>query len=221
MKTSLSSIFYLALVLLFAGAASANVNTPFPDANPGPPFYAFLDRPPQGEIFQDGAWAAIVWVRNPACVPADFNLLDGADLTPAFGSFGPPRAFQCELTVHGHAIWKNGPAPIDPAPIQVTYQGNGTVPVWFAHWDELQAAIADDTLTVGELAGLPSLEVGSALFMEAVQQPGLLRPQGLGNGKIELAAFGRLVDGRFFQIEVREMGVNQVSTLRHIRIAFR
>src|SRR6266540_353060 len=76
MKTSLSSIFYLALVLLFAGAASANVNTPFPDANPGPPFYAFLDRPPQGEIFQDGAWAAIVWVRNPACVPADFNLLD-------------------------------------------------------------------------------------------------------------------------------------------------
>jgi hypothetical protein len=48
-----------------------------------------------------------------------------------------------------------------------------------------------------------------------------MRPQGLGNGKIELVSRGWLEDGRSFAMELREMGVDRVSTLRHIAITFR
>ena len=54
-----------------------------------------------------------------------------------------------------------------------------------------------------------------------MNQIGVLRPQGAGNGKIEIASSGTLNDGRDFQFSVREMGENQISTLRHVRIEFR
>ena len=65
------------------------------------------------------------------------------------------------------------------------------------------------------------LRIGSASFFEYVNHIGVLRPQGPGNGKIEIASSGTLNDGRDFQFSVREMGVDQVSTLRHVRIEFR
>ena len=86
---------------------------------------------------------------------------------------------------------------------------------------ELQTAIADGELTIVELASLPSLVIGSASFFEFVNQIGTPRPQGPGNGKIEIASSGTLNDGREFQFSVREMGVDQISMLRHIRIEFR
>jgi len=95
------------------------------------------------------------------------------------------------------------------------------VPIWFVRWPELQAAIADDELTIGELLSSPSLLMGSASFFEYVNQIGVLRPQGEDSGKIEASASGVLTDGRDFQFSVREMGVDQISTLRHIKIQFR
>jgi hypothetical protein len=201
--------------ILFFGLVAqpqAAVRTTFPAQNPGPPFYAFLDRPPVGEIFRDGDWVAIPFVRDPSCIPPDFNLLNSADI---------PRAFGCELTVKGFALWKNGPPPTDPVPIQAYYSGLGAVPVWFVSWTELQEAIADDELTIAELQSLPSLIVGSASFFEAVEQPGPLRPQGFGNGKIEVVAIGTLTDGRAFIFTSREMGVDQVSTQRNTTISFK
>jgi hypothetical protein len=198
----------------------AAVRVSFPP-NPGPPFYALLERPPLGEIFRDGDWAAIPFVRDPSCIPPDFNLLETADLEPAFGTFGPPRSFLCTLTVNGFGIFKNGPPPIDPAPIQTYYSGLGNAPVWFVLWADLQVAISDDVLTIGELQALPSLLVGSASFFEAIAQPGTLRPQGFGNGKIEIVALGTLGDGRSFIFTSREMGVDQVSIQRHTKIEFK
>jgi hypothetical protein len=99
--------------------------------------------------------------------------------------------------------------------------GDGAVQIWFVRWSELQATIADGELTIEELRSLPSLVVGSASFFEYVNQLGLLRPQGEGNGKIEIASSGTLNDGRDFQFSVREAGVDQISTLRHVRIEFR
>jgi hypothetical protein len=88
-------------------------------------------------------------------------------------------------------------------------------------WSELQASITDGEITIGDLATLPSLLIGSASFFELVNQIGTLRPQGPGNGKIEIAASGTLNDGREFHFSAREIGVDQVSTLRHVRIEFR
>jgi hypothetical protein len=203
--------FVVALGVLGAGAyVDASVRLAVPSQDPGPPFYAAIDHPPTGQIFQDGEWAAVPFLREPACVPADVNLLDGFDL--------PPRPFTCQLTVHGFAIYKNGPS--DLIPMNILLMGDGTVPIWFVRWSELQAAIADDVLTIEELETLPSLLVGSASFFEYLQQPGAFRPQGLGNGKIESVASGTLSDGRAFQFSVREMGIDRISTLRHIRIEF-
>jgi len=191
---------------------NAAVRTNFPGENPGPPTYAFLDRPPLGEIFRDGDWVAIPFVRDPSCVPSSFNLLDGADI---------PGAFGCKLTVAGFAIWKNGPAPIDPVPVFAHYSGLGAVPIWFVSWADLQLAMADDMLTINELKSLPSILMGTAEIFEAVEQPGLLRPQGFGNGKIEIGAHGTLADGRTFTFTSREMGVDQVSVQRHTTIEFK
>ncbi|MGI8733709.1 MAG: hypothetical protein ACR2LM_10470 [Pyrinomonadaceae bacterium] len=76
-------------------------------------------------------------------------------------------------------------------------------------------------MTVPELLSLPSLQIGSASFFKETQHPGNERPQGAGNGKIEITAHGTLTDGRTFQFQIREMGVNQQSVVRHVRIEFR
>jgi len=211
MKKSIAPVALIAGVLALASSPRAAVRLLIPSQDPGPPFYASIDRPPGGQIFQDGVWAAIPFLRDPDCVEPDSNLIVAFDL----------RAFGCSLSVNGFAIYKNGPPPIDPVPVYALLRGNGAVPIWFVRWSELQAAIADDVLYIEDLRSLPSLVIGSASFFEFVNQIGVLRPQGPGNGKIEIASSGALNDGRDFQFSVREMGVDQVSTLRHVRIEFR
>lgn len=93
--------------------------------------------------------------------------------------------------------------------------------MWFVRWTELQPAISGGVLTIGDLQAMPSLLVGSADIFEAVEQPGLLRPQGPGNGKIEIGAHGTLTDGRTFLFTSREMGIDQTSVQRHTKIEFK
>lgn len=205
LKTRTKAICVAAL--LAVGVASANQRTDFSQAPP--PYYSIVER---DFLPHTDEWTGIVFVRPPACVPGGFNLLNVLDI---------PGAFFCPLLVDGFAIWKNGPPPVDNSPIKVDMRGLGAVPIWFARWDELQPALADNILTVPELQSLPSLVTGSADFFQLAQQPGELRPQGQGNGKIEFVARGTLEDGRSFQYETREMGVDQTSVLRHVRIAFR
>ena len=68
--------------------------------------------------------------------------------------------------------------------------------VWFADWAELNAAMADDVLTVTELAALPSLVKGTpTVFKET------LHPVGSANQSVlQLFGFGELEDGRSFRI---------------------
>lgn len=220
----MKSISMMTGLVGLAVLAQANVRTEIPP-DAGPPFYTYIQRLVDGSpfFFHDNEWVAISWLRDPSCVPPAFNLLDTNDFTPAFPG-GPPRWLLCPLTVHGFAIWKNGPPPIDFVPMLSSLQGNGAVPIWFARLSEVQAAAADDNLTITELLALPSLRKGHAGLYQEITQPGTFRPQGEGNGKIEVTASGALEDGTLFQIEFREMGVingNGVSFIRHARIDFR
>ena len=192
-----------------AAKPAESVTLEYPAEDPGPPFYALLERT---FVPHSDEWAPIIFVRDPECVPADFDLLDQLDV---------PASFGCGLNVQGHVTYKNGPPPVDLAPWQVVMNDAGPVPIWFVPWTGLQAAIADGELTIGELSGIAGLRVGTATQFQLTQQPGPMRPQGIGNGKIELTARGSLSNGTSFSIEIREMGVDQVSTLRNVRIEFR
>jgi hypothetical protein len=197
-------MYYLKLTLLFAALAGAAVRVEFPEENPGPPFDARID--PIG-VIQDGTWAAIVFYRSPNCVPATFNLLD---------FFDAPRAFDCPLTVRGFLIWKNGPPPVDSAPIQSHITGAGAVPIWFVQWSELQSALMDNVITVPELWAMKSLRVGSASFFHESLRP-------IGGGKrssLQIVAQGMLQDGKSFQVEATATE-SQPDVFSHVRIAFR
>lgn len=171
----------------------------FPEEAPGPPYYARIssDGAPQTE-----QWAAIIFYRDPSCVPSNFNLLEFFDI---------PRAFGCPLTIEGFEIWENGPGQ-DPAPILVKSRGLGAVPVWFISPQELDAAMADGVLTIGELSALPSVQVGAAHRFQEVLHP----TQAARNGKLTITASGSSSNGRTFQLQVSASR----NTPRHVNITF-
>ncbi len=180
-------LFVLMAVVLGAitGPAQAAVRQEIPEEQPGPPFYArTISRIPGAEEL-----SAVVFYRDPACIPSGFNLLDFFDI---------PRAFRCPLTVEGFVIWKNGPPPQDQAPIQqVLFENEAkAVPVWFVSTSELEAARADNVLTINELAVLPSLVRGMATsFHETLHPTG-----GAQQDMIEINARGTVPNGRRFQL---------------------
>ncbi len=184
--------------------AQANVRIEGGDISP---YYARIAR---DEIFHTDDWAVIVFYRPPSCIPADFNLLELFDV---------PRAFSCgPATIEGFTIWKNGPDK-DPAPLQGRFHGKGEVPVWFVRWSELESAIADEVLTIGELTGLPSRIVGTASHYQETLHP----PQASdkGNGKLNFVARGTLEDGRSFQAQASLRIVANRVTHIQTRIAFK
>lgn len=141
--------------------ARAPIIKRIPADDPGPPWYTpvFGGGPvlPGAYIPNDGTWAAIAFWRQPACIPADFNLLL---------LMNPPAAFGCALTVEGKAWFSEG----SPIPLQERYTGLGAVPIGFVLLQELQAAMgdgpsdpdADPDLYFPELAALPSFSLGVA-----------------------------------------------------------
>jgi hypothetical protein len=185
-------------VLWSAGMAPANVRL----ESYGPPYYA---RIAAGEIYHDGVWAAIAFYRDPGHVPDGFNLL-------SFIDFG---AFDCHSYVAGFEIWKNGPGPDETAPIQSRLQNTEDMPIWFVSWTELQTAIADDVLTIRELALLPSRLIGTATFYTETLHPLWGGPQTM----ISIVASGFLEGGGMFSFQAT--GTKENNRLNHVKIEFK
>ncbi len=167
------------------------------------PFYARLER---GLIHTDGEWAAIAFYRPPSCVRVDFNLLDFFDAPAAFGCNATPEPY-----LVGFGIYRGG--PFDP-PIQSRLQlvRGQTMPVWFVKWSDLEDAIADNNLTIGELEGLGSLLKGEAAFYTETLHPSQAAQQTM----TDIVAFGYLDDGGTFIYQATETH----GTLRHVKIDF-
>lgn len=193
-------LFALALVLAMAGVVQAAERVP--QTSNDLPFYARFER---GLIHTDGEWAAIAFYRPPSCVRSDFNLLDFFDAPAAFGCNAP------NPYLAGFGIFKGG--PFDP-PIQSMLQlaPGQTMPVWFVRWSELEAAIADDVLTISELEALPSLLEGGATFYTETLHP----VQAAQQTMTSIVALGYLEDGRTFTYQATETH----GTLRHVEIDF-
>jgi hypothetical protein len=190
-------------VLAMPASAQAQVHLRIPD-DIQPPAYAALGH---GFLPHTNEWAVVVFYRSPGCIPNDFNLLDFLDFS------GSP--FLCDLHIEGRSTWISLD---DPYPAAQFFRGTGAVPVWFVRWPELQSAAADDVLTIGELAALPSLTVGSASFFhESVRND--IRGQRGGNET--LVASGTLTDGPSFFVELTEKFRDGVHLFPHITIQFR
>ncbi len=190
------AVSVLMVTLIAGGALLADQRFLVPQQDPGGPFYARIE---YGLVHHTDDWAAIAFYRDPACVPATFNLLRFFDV---------PRAFGCPLLVHGFVVYET--AMPGATPIESRMQGDH-VTVVFVPWDALSAAIADNKLFMPELMALPHL-TGTATFFEETQHP----TGGAQQSMLELNAFGFLEDGRSFHYQVTEVK----GRLVHIRISF-
>lgn len=193
----------------------AAVRLEVPEEHPNGPFYSVIGISPVTGALRfphTEEWGAAPFVRELGCVPPDFNLLSLFDLTPAFPG-GPPRSFLCAQTVEGHLIFEDaGPPP--SGLIQSQMHGLGQVPIVFAPWSEIEAAIADDVLTLPELLALPSAMVGTADFYKETVVTGSLPP---GQVAFRLNAKGTLPDGRAFRL----LYVDRASVALRTRIVIR
>jgi hypothetical protein len=184
-------------------AANAPLIVDIPADHPGPPWYTPVfsggAEPPFGYIPNDGTWAAVTFYRETSCVPADFNLLLVLDLAPLDPPDDPrPRAFGCDLTVSGRAWFE----PAGGIPTQERYIGLGAVPIYFALLSEVQSVAGDSPsdpdsdpdIYIGELAGLPSLNIGSADRLKIVIHNS---NQGANPGHEVVDASGAITQGQF------------------------
>ncbi len=141
-----------------------------------------------------------MFYRSPECVPADFNLLD---------SFDPSsRPFSSPLHIEGRLNWRSLD---DPFPAEIFLRGTGAVPVWFVRWPELEAAVADGELTIGELAALPSLLIGAASFFNESIRNSIVEQRG---GNEAVVASGTLTDGGWFQVSSRKSSEMESTSSR-------
>jgi hypothetical protein len=187
------SVSLLALATLSNDAlAQPPLRLDFPSASPGIPAYARLELLiPDFDVPRNEHWAAIVFYRNPDCVPEDFNL--GMFFDPPIGG---PGAFACELLVEGHELWANGPG-IDPAPSYVLSRNSTpNLPVWFVSWPELRSLLDTGSVTIGGLETLPSLVRGWAWSFEETLHPNGTAP----DPAITINARGRLEGGGRFEL---------------------
>lgn len=183
----------LALATVTASAlAQPPLKLDFPSMSPGIPAYARLELLiPDFDVPKNEHWAAIVFYRDPDCVPGDFNL--GTFFDPPIGG---PGAFACELLVEGHELWANGPG-LDPAPFYVLSRNlTPNLPVWFVSWPELRALFDTGQVTVTALRALPSLVRGWAWSFEERLHPN----ETAADPAITISARGRLEDGRLFAL---------------------
>ncbi len=187
----------------------------FPLESPGVPAYARLELlVPNFDVPNNSRWAAIVFYRDPACVPQDFNL--GQFFDPP--SDAGPGAYACPLLVEGHEIWDTVPRP-GLSPIYVrTRNAVPNLPVWYVAWDELRPILDSGQVFIGDIASLPTLIRGSAYWYEEA-----LYPNGAADiPGITLRSEGTLEDGGRFWLRwhFTDKGAEDQVTIRLWRNRF-
>jgi len=168
----------------------------------GPPFYARFG---ENETFSDGEQVVIIFYRQPDCIPADFNLNQFFH----FPDEDSPGAFACAPpTVNVFETWETAPEE-GPAPLVAETRGLGAVPVWFFLAEGIETALADGVVTIGELAELPSRQVGTASTYDELLHPSQSNEDPL----IQFTAEGTLEDGRDFIVDVSQGAADRYDHL--------
>lgn len=171
-----------------------------PDEDPGAPFYARVT-PMLNQLFVSDGQLVITFFRNPACVPADFDLLQLFHFPDPPNHFG---AFECGLTVWGRLLIEAN-APMGTFPKLVNSWGN-EVPIWLVSWSAFEAAMQEGPITMDVLQALDPLVGTATRFHET------LMPRD-GEHRIVINASGVLADGRNFTFHVNHIE-DQTRSLR-------
>jgi hypothetical protein len=153
-------------------------------ASPMFPFYTRTEPPADvgGYGYHTDDWAAIVFYRDPTCVPTDFNLFEFYDF-----NFG--QVFSCQPTIDGFSLHVESQGVTPP---KVSNLSGGAVPIWFVPWDaEFQQAVANGSLTMIELEGMAGLVKGVATQFQEI----LSTVTGHPVPKINLTARGYILPG--------------------------
>lgn len=169
--------------------AQGRLNVPV--ESPGIPAYVRLENIGVGWVApRNKRWTALVFYRDPACVPPDF------DLGGFFHFPGPggPGAFACPSLVEGHYLYFSVPDPAQPPSYSVLRNRTPALPVWFVDSRELDAVLARGAFTIGEIAALPSLLRGWAWNFEEKLYPAGPNPE----PGLTMSASGRLETGGRF-----------------------
>ena len=173
--------------------AAADVVRTIPDEIQPAIYTSALQTGPEGPFFlTDGVWVGIPFIRDPTCIPDDFNLFELID----------PAAASCSLTVGGFGVFADQEAFV---PAHSQFFGLGAVPVWFVSLADLAAT--GGTVTITQLAAMESLRIGWATFYHESDRlivPNALRHGNAFGGHIVLQAVGSLVGGGSFQFRVSE-----------------
>ena len=118
------------------------------------PFYSRTE-PTQdvgGFGYHTDAWAAIVFYRDPACVPTDFNPF-------SFYDFDFARVFSCASLVDGFSLHVE-PDGVTPPKVSNL---SGAAAIWFVPWDdEFQQAVDAGSLTITQLENMDGVLKGVA-----------------------------------------------------------
>jgi hypothetical protein len=134
---------------------TANAKSLFRVESPMFPFYARAEPPADvgGFAYHDDNWAAIVFYRDPSCIPTDFNLFQFYDF-----NFGD--VFGCTSLVDGFSLHVE---PDGVTPPKVSNLSGTAVAIWFVPWDEeFQQAVEAEALTVSQLENMDGLVKGVA-----------------------------------------------------------
>jgi hypothetical protein len=182
--------------------AGGDVVRTIPDELQPPIYTAALQTGEEGAPFflTDGVWVGIPFIRDPECIPPDFNLFELID----------PAAADCPLTISGFGVFADQEAFV---PAHSQFFGFGAVPVWFVSLADLVAT--GGTVTITQLVAMESLRIGSATFYHESDRlivPNALRHGNAFGGHIVLQAVGSLAGGGSFQFRVSEG--------RHVSIKF-
>ena len=190
-------LLLIAVTALLTHSVYADVHIKVPEQGE-PPQYTSAAGPAfeiDGSItvIHDGEWAAIPFWRLPTCVPLDFNLLEQVDA---------PAAFGCQLLVEGFVRLQRGTFNI------MSWEARGVddVPVWFVSWSQLQAAMADNVLTMTEINAMSSLVKGSANTYN--EQNHTFANHQVSH--LSMQARGTLEDGRTFRLSANEVALDLI-----------
>jgi hypothetical protein len=171
------------------------------------PFYARAEPPSDagGFAYRTDEWAAIVFYRQPACVPQAFDLFQFYDV---------PGAFACTPTTDGHALHVE---PLGITPPKTSHLSGNAVPIWFVPWSgAFEQAVNDGVLTMAQLSAMPGLLKGVATQF----QENLATIENHPVPKINVTARGYILPesgGGSFRYNVNWPGLT-VATVRNVQI---